>query len=352
MRKFKRYFSFGIVLVLLFFLSACGQSDSEPEKTVSDHKISKKVTSKEKAPKVELKKLSLRLQWLPMCQFAGYYVAKEQGFYNQEGLDVEILPGGPDFQSIPLVANRTNDFGVWTADAVLIAKSKGIPVTGLSVFFRKSPLGYMVMAESDIMEPKDFIGKKIGMIYGRDVEFAYVAMLNNAGIDRKLLTEIPEKFNMALFYQGEYDVYSVYVYDQPYTARKDGYDVRIISPADYGVEYYADTLIASDKLIKDDPETVEAFVKASVKGWQWALQHKEDTVNIVLKADKTLTKDSQIFQMESITPLIEYEDPDRPGWINMQTVEKMKNELMRQGILKTDIDVTKAFTNKFLEKAY
>ena len=350
MNKLKKYLCLASLIFLLGFLFSCGDSGNKSEEK-NEPKNETKVEKHVLAPK-PLKKISLRLQWLPMCQFAGYYVAKEKGFYEQEGLDVEILPGGPDFQSIPLVANRTNDFGVWTADAVLIAKSKDIPITGLSVFFRKSPLGYMVMAESDIMEPKDFIGKKIGMIYGRDVEFAYVAMLNNAGVDRKLMTEIPEKFNMALFYQGEYDVYSVYVYDQPYTARKDGYNVRIISPADYGVEYYADTLITSDKLIKDDPETVEAFVRASVKGWQWALQHKEDTVNIVLKVDKTLTRDSQIFQMEAIAPLIAYEAPDRLGWINMQTVEKMKNELMRQDILKTDIDVANAFTNKFLEKAY
>lgn len=351
MKELKTILKLGIIIFLLFSFSACSQSDMQ-EKFESGKNTIKNIVGISDSPEVNLKKVSLRLQWLPMCQFAGYYAAKEKGFYKAEGLDVEILPGGPDFQSIPLVANGTNDFGVWTADAVLIAKSKGIPVTGISVFFRKSPLGYMVMADSNIKGPQDFPGKKIGMIYGRDVEFAYVAMLNNAGVDRKLLTEIPEKFNMALFYQGEYDVYSVYVYDQPYTARKDGYDVRIISPADYNVEYYADTLITSDNLIGNDPETVKAFVKASVKGWEWALKNPAETVNIVLGVDKSLTKDSQDFQMKTIKPLIEYEDPEHLGRINIHTVEKMKKELFRQGILKNDVDVNNAFTNRFLSSAH
>ncbi|MFQ3663738.1 MAG: ABC transporter substrate-binding protein, partial [Chloroflexaceae bacterium] len=110
----------------------------------------------------EIPRVSMRLQWFPQFQFAGYIVAKVKGYYNEAGLDVTLNPGGPDLVPLPLVAAGRDTFGSTGADTVLIAREQEIDAVALATWFQASPVGFMVHADSGIRGPEDFRGRTIG----------------------------------------------------------------------------------------------------------------------------------------------------------------------------------------------
>src|SRR6202140_5694408 len=107
--------------------------------------------------------VTVRLKWLNQAQFAGYYVAKDKGYYEAAGLDVSIQPGGSDFPAIQMVAGGNEQFGVTGADQILIARSKGVPVVALAVIYRESPFVLVALKKSGVKTPADFAGKTVGV---------------------------------------------------------------------------------------------------------------------------------------------------------------------------------------------
>ena len=134
---------------------------------------------------------TIRLKWFHQAQFAGFYVAKEKGYYQSAGLDIDIQPGGPDFPAIQMVSGGNEQFGVTGADQILLARSKGVPVVALAVIFRRNPFVLFSLAKSGIKAPADFVGKNVGVKIGGNEELIYQAVLAKAGVDRTKLTETP-----------------------------------------------------------------------------------------------------------------------------------------------------------------
>jgi len=296
--------------------------------------------------------VSLRLQWFPLAQFAGFYVAESKGFYEGEGLDVTINPGGPDFNAITLVANESDTFGTWTADQILVAQSRGVPITIVAAIYRKDPNVLMVKRGSGIKSPKDFTGKTVTTVFGRATETVLRAMLKEEGVDEQSVNIVPFPFNVQSFVEGKVDVSAAYVYDHPYQARKLGAEVELIDPADYGINFYSDCLFVRSDLIESDPELVERFVHATLRGWEYALRHQEDAVDIVLNHTEGLDRESQTYMLEHAEPLIRHEDPERLGLISTGSLVAMKKVLLDQKLIEKDVDVKRAYTNRFVESYY
>ena len=126
--------------------------------------------------------VTLRLKWLNQAQFAGFYVAREKGFYKAEGLDVNIQPGGPDFPAVQMVTGGSEQFGVTGADQILIARSKGVPVVALAVIYRRNPFVLFSLAKSGIKTPKDYVGKNVGVKIGGNEELIYRAVLRQGRV--------------------------------------------------------------------------------------------------------------------------------------------------------------------------
>src|SRR4051812_20374490 len=203
--------------------------------------------------------VTVRLKWFNQAQFAGFYVAKEKGFYEAAGLDVNIQPGGPDFPAIQMIAGGNEQFGVTSADQILVARSKDVPVVALAVLYRKSPLVLFSLKQSGIDKPEKFKGKKIGVKVGGNEELVYRAVLKKAGIVDKL-DETPVKFDLTPLLTGQLDVWPGYVINEVIATREKGFDVNIISPSDYGLNMYADTLFTTEKMLKEKPEVARKFV--------------------------------------------------------------------------------------------
>jgi NitT/TauT family transport system substrate-binding protein len=289
--------------------------------------------------------VTVRLKWFNQAQFAGFYVAQDKGIYKAAGLDVNIQPGGPDFPAIQMVAGGNEQFGVTGADQILIARSKGVPVVALAVIYRRNPFVLFSLAKSGIKTPADFVGKKIGLKIGGNEELIYRAVLAKAGVDKSNLTEIPVKFDITPLLTGDIDVWPGYLINEVLAAKEKGFDVNIIAPSAYGIDLYADTLFATEKMLKEKPQVVQKFVAATLKGWTSAMASPEEAAKITVKYGDKLTYDHELAMMKASIPLLKPDDKpvgymDEAGWSSVQKL------LLDAGFQKDPVNVAEAFNAK------
>lgn len=297
-------------------------------------------------------RVSLRLQWFHLAQFAGFYCAKDNGLYSARKIDLQINPGGPDFNAIPLVANGSDTFGVWTADQILIAQSRGVPITILAVIYREDPNVLMVMENSGIRSPADFRGKRITTVFGRATETVLRALLLRSGLTEKDVVIEPFPFNVMSFLQGKVDVSAAYSFDHPFQAMKAGAKIKIIRPSDYGIKFYSDCIFARNDLINKNPELVQRFISASLAGWEYALQNKSKAVDSVLALNPQLDRESQEFMLDSAEPLIRAEDPQRLGLVSDSSINAMVKILRDQGQVPKEFSGANIYDNQFVLNYY
>jgi NitT/TauT family transport system substrate-binding protein len=292
--------------------------------------------------------VTLRLKWFHQAQFAGFYVAKEKGFYKADGLNVDIQPGGPDFPAIQMVTGGNEQFGVTGADQILIARSKGVPVVALAVIFRRNPFVLFSLAKSGIKAPADYTGKNIGVKIGGNEELIYRAVLAKAGVDKNKLNEIPVKFDISPLLAGAVDVWPGYLINEVLAAREKGFDVNVVSPPDYGIDLYADTLFTTEKMLKDKPDLVRKFVTASLKGWSSAIAAPEEAAQITVQSGTKLTYDHELAMMKASLPLLQ-PDAKPVGWMDAANWSAAQKLLVDAGFQKTPVDVNSAFSVEFLK---
>jgi ABC-type nitrate/sulfonate/bicarbonate transport system substrate-binding protein len=293
--------------------------------------------------------VTLRLKWLNQAQFAGYYVAKDKGYYSSAGLDVSIQPGGPDFPAIQMVAGGSEQFGVTGADQILIARSKGVPVVALAVIYRESPFVLFALKKSGITKAAEFSGRNIGLKIGGSEELIYRAILKSANVDKGTLHEVPVKFDLSPLLTGQVDVWPGYVINEVIAAEEKGFDVSVIKPVDYGVRMYADTLFTTERMLKEQPELVKKFVAATIHGWSDAVADADAAARTTVKFGNKLDYAHELAMMKASIPLIKAGSApigvsSRVDWEDLQKM------LLEAGFQKTGVEVSKAFTNDDLPK--
>jgi class 3 adenylate cyclase/ABC-type nitrate/sulfonate/bicarbonate transport system substrate-binding protein len=244
-------------------------------------------------PVSALDQVSLQLKWKHQFQFAGYYAALEQGYYRNAGLDVTIREGGPDVVAAEAVASGRADFGICSA-SVLGEWAKGRRLVVLAVIFQQSPAIILVPRRADISSVSDLRGRTLMDAPGSD-EIA--AMLKHEGVDYAALPRTDHRGDPRDLLAGRADAMVAYSTNEPFVLEQLGAAYRTFSPAAYGVDFYGDNLCASAAEVKAHPERVAAFRAASLKGWAYALAHKEATVDLILKAySAKKSRDALLFE--------------------------------------------------------
>jgi len=288
--------------------------------------------------------VTVRLKWLNQAQFAGYYVAKDKGYYEKAGLDVSIQPGGSDFPAIQMVAGGSEQFGVTGADQILIARSKGVPVVTVAVIYRENPFVLFALKKSGITKAVQFPGKNIGLKIGGSEELIYRAMLKSAGIDKAALHEVPVKFDLSPLLTGQVDVWPGYLINEVIAAEEKGFETSVIRPADYGVAMYADTLFTTERLLAEKPDLVRKFVAATIHGWSDAVNEPEAAAHITVKFGNKLEYAHELAMMKASIVLIKA-GKDAIGVSKQSEWEGIQKMLIDAAFQKTAVDVSKAYTN-------
>lgn len=329
--------TFAIILLLAITLAACAAPPPPASPAAGPEK-----------PRV-----SMRLQWFPQFQFAGYIVARVKGYYDEAGLDVTLNPGGPDLVPLPLVAAGRDDFGSTGADTVLIAHEQDIDVVALATWFQASPVGFMVHADAGIGGPQDFPGRTIGMFYGDNVETEYRALLAATGIPREAVREVPGDYSLAPFLERRVDIWPVYVTDQPNTARRAGADVRLILARDYGVQLMGDVLFTTERFLRENPRTVRAFVEATLRGWADAIADPDGAVELILAYNPELEREQLAFEAAETIALIRYGPGERCPGINAPDLWAAEARLLQDlSILSAPPDLEAAVQGQFVRDFY
>ncbi len=235
------------------------------------------ITSPEKQV---LEKVTLQLKWFHQFQFAGYYAAKAKGFYQQEGLDVAILPRQSDFSEMNPATSDKVDFVV--ADSSIVANfANGDAVSILAAIFQHDPLVFISKKDSGIISPYEMIGKRVMYDNTGGNEATLRALLLLTNMDESKYTYITDTYRKEDLLYDKVDVMSAYLTDQFSYFKKKGIELNIINPQNYGIDFYSDLLITSTKELVDHPGRAERFKRASIKGWSYALQHPEELIQII-----------------------------------------------------------------------
>lgn len=225
-------------------------------------------------------RLRLQLRWLHQFQFAGYYMALEKGYYRDAGLDVEILEGGPQaLKPVDAILSGRSDFAI-SNSGVVIERMAGKPVVALAAIMQTSPIVWIVRADSGIRTPADLAGKRL-MLMPAPESAELLITLRREGIDMGQLNIQPTSFDPQDLIDGRTDAYDGYISNETYWLAQRGVDYRLINPREYGVNFYNDVLVTREQLLRDRPKRVAAFVQASLKGWQYALEHQEESIQLI-----------------------------------------------------------------------
>lgn len=226
-----------------------------------------------------LKPVTLQLKWEHQFQFAGYYVAKELGYYREAGLDVDIVPGGPSLDVTEAVLSGRADFGVGTS-GLLLDYAMGKPVVVLGVIYQHSPLALIMRADTPSTTMEDLLGQSI-MMEAQSADL--LAMFRRGGLPLDSLTLLGHSGVANDLFRQDVDAISAYLTDEPYALDQLGVPYFILSPRSYGIDFYGDNFFTRRELMESDEEGVLRFREATLRGWQKALQEPEMAVDLILE---------------------------------------------------------------------
>lgn len=258
--------------------------------------------------------LTLQLKWVTQAQFAGYYVAKEKGFYEEENLDVTILPGGPDIAPVQVMAGGGADMTVEWMPAALAAREKGLPIVNIAQPFKSSGMMLTCLKESGITDPAtDFKGKTLGVWFSGN-EYPFLSWMSQLGLSTdggpEGVTVLKQGFNVDPLLQKQAACISTMTYNeygQVLDAGITADQLTTFKYEDQGVATLEDGLYTTEDKLADPAmeDRLVRFVRASMKGWKYAEENPAEAAEIVLENDETgaQTIEHQTFMMGEVAKL-------------------------------------------------
>ncbi len=232
----------------------------------------------------------LQLRWDHQFQFAGYYAALWNGYYDEVGLDVEIrsaiVDAGTVVSAVDEVVEGRADFGIGATD-IAYSRARGAPLVITASVFQRSATAFFSRPGLAVRTPADLVGLRVSRRLGDMVDIEFQAMLLAEGIDPSAVE--PFRFDqskgyLAGFYSGDLDVIPGYVIGTPHEGAELGMELGVLRPIDYGVDFYGDSLFTTERLVQRDPKLVEDFTAASLRGWRYALENPDDVAERIIQS--------------------------------------------------------------------
>ena len=306
MRKSSIKLAVAGIAALSLFTAACGGSDDAATDT----------TAAAATECAELTPVKLQLQWFTQAQFAGYYAAQDQGFYEAMCLDVTILEGAVDIAPHVVLANGESDFAISWVSKALAGREGGANIVNIAQIFQRSGTLQVSFKDKNITSAADFKGKNIGN-WGYGNEFEIFAALTKAGLDpAKDVTLVQQQFDMAGLLAGDIDAAEAMTYNEyaqvleainPDTgALYTPEDFNVVSYEDEGVGMLQDAIWADGARLSDPAyvDTATKFVAASIQGWAFCRDNTQACTDIVVAKGSKLGASHQLWQMNEVNKLI------------------------------------------------
>ena len=286
--------------------------------------------------------------------FVSAYVAQEMGYFAEQNLDVEIRHAAQG-EHLSLLAAEEIEFTTVDANTILQRRADpGLPIVAISLFGQRGQQAFLALAESGIRSPKDWEGKTFG--YKVAVPPDYLAILEAADVDRSRIEEVRVGFDPRVLTEGNVDVLAAFKSNEPNVIRNLGFETVMFDAADYGVPTLGLTYISRQNLIDLDPDLVRRFLKATMKGAEFAADpdNEEETLDIVLKYAENEDREHMRFMLAAELADAQSAGTESKGlgWMTADQWRAFHDSLVEYGALAAPIDVENAFTTRFLEEIY
>ncbi|MBZ0332465.1 GGDEF domain-containing protein [Halomonas sp. ANAO-440] len=295
------------------------------------------------ANEAPLTPVSLQLLWYHQFQYAGYYAAKAQGYFQEAGLDVEIRDGGYHAAGraadpVREVVTGRADFGVSRSD-LLLHRARGEPVMVVANIMQRSPLVFLTLERFGFSRLEEVGDRPISVtLPGVDerISAETLATFLAAGVNLESLNNAAPSWNLQDLYAGRTQLVPAYSTDGLYAVRRHGEVPVIIRPADYGIDFYGDLLFTRQALVEQHPERVAAFRKATIRGWVYAFENVEETVDLILEAyprrHGDIDRDLLLHEAEQVRELMQ---PSliEIGYSNPQRWQSIGDQYLAMGMI-------------------
>ena len=282
--------------------------------------------------------ITLQLSWLNQFQFAGYYIAKEKGFYKEVGLDVKINEYNNNLQIADVIKNGKADFAIGRS-SLIINKIDGSDIVAIAAISQNSPLMLLTTNET-IKSIEDFKNKKIMITPDAEITASITAMLNSNGVYKNDLEMLKHSFDINDLITKKVDLMASYVSNEPIRLQEKGVSYKIFHPKDFGFDFYDDILFTSSEFIKNNPKTTKNFYEATIKGWEYALKNKTESAEIIHDKYNTQHKSliSLIKEAEVLEKLIINENDKQIGCLDEKKLKTILDIFKVLGLTKGDLD--------------
>lgn len=342
MKKSIRVFITAILIIML--AAGCGSKGAVKQGS----QAAAPADSTAQAP---LTKVTVMLDWTPNTNHTGLYVAKEKGFFKEQGLDVDILQSG-DPGPAQLVAAGKVDFGVSYQEQVTNARAENVPIVSLAAVIQHNTSGFASLKKAGLTSPKNLEGKRYGGWGAPEEQAVIEAVMAKDGGDWKKVKMVDI---------GEADFFSIIGKKVDFTWIFYGWDgiqaelknmplnIIMLKDFDPALDYYTPVLITSEKMIQEKPELAKKFMAAVSKGYEFSIANPDESAGILLKAAPELNADLVKASQKYLAGQYQAE-ASQWGWQKKEVWSRYTDWMLQRKLISKSIDVDKAFTNDFLPK--
>ncbi|WP_419765793.1 MAG: diguanylate cyclase [Arcobacter sp.] len=271
----------------------------------------------------ENEKITLRLDWLNQFQFAGYYVAKEKGFFNEVGLDVDIKEFEYGIDQINEVLEQKANYAVGKS-SLIIDKLNGKGIVALASIFQSSPM-VLLTTNLSIKKPEDLLHKKVMLTPDARTAIAINSMISSRGVNLEHIDFQQHSFNLNDLITGKTDAMGSYISNEPFLLKNRNIKFNILNPKDYGFDFYGGILFTSNFELENNPKRVQDFQKAILKGWEYAFLNIEESIEIIMSKYNTQNKtySALFYEANSLKKLSGIEE-NKLGLIEKSKLEEIQ----------------------------
>ena len=292
--------------------------------------------------------IRLPMGYIANIQYAPFYAAIEKGYFKDAGIEIEF-DYSFETDGVKLVGVGELPFAVVSGEQVLLARAQDVPVTYVAAWYQQYPISVIAKSDAGISTPEDLKGATIGLpgLFGANY-IGLRALLFSAGLSESDVTLEEIGFNQVeLVVAGEQNIVVGYAANEPIQLKAQGFDVTELRVAD-SVQLAANGILASEKIIAEDPELVKRFVGAFLKGLKFTIENPDEAYALSATYIPNFADLDEKVQKEILATSIEMWKADRLGYSDPQAWENMQNILIEMGLISGGMDLNKAFTNSFV----
>lgn len=295
-----------------------------------------------------LKKVSVQLEWKNTFEFAGFFVALEKGYYKKLGLDVKTKEWDYTIDTTQDVASGKSTFGL-VRPSSLVDISNGVDIVYLMAIYQSNPLILLANKKSGIKSIRDLKHKRIMATKGHLSEASIISLLSSQHADTDDFQIIKHSFDVADLVNGKADAMVAYISNEPFLLKEAGGEPIMFNAKDYGFDFYNDIVIVNREYLDNNPKVVKDFRKATIKGYEYAFSHIDETVDLILKKYNTLNKSKEalLYEAKELKKLAYYKT-DKFGKLDKDKLDTIYNAYKLLGFAKKDLDISKIIYKNIL----